>query len=152
MKPERISVVVPAYNTEAWLPRSLDSLLAQTYENLEIIVVNDGSTDDTGNVLDTYAAKHPQVKVIHKENGGLSDARNAGLAIATGSYIGYVDSDDWIEPDMYEILMRIIDEQQVDIAHCGYQMVFPDGHVDYYYNTGRKELHNKIQGIEIILY
>ena len=98
MKSEKISVVVPAYNTGLWLNRCLDSLLNQTYENLEVIVVNDGSTDDTKEVLDAYAREHKKVKVIHKENGGVTSARLRGVEAAEGAWIGFMDGDDQVEP------------------------------------------------------
>ena len=92
--------------------------MGQTYKNLEIIVVDDGSTDSSGQICDEYANKDERIKVIHKENGGLSDARNAGLDICTGEYIGFVDSDDYIAKDMYEKLWRSLDKHKADIAAC----------------------------------
>ena len=133
----KISVIVPAYNIASDLPRCLDSLIAQTYRNLEIIVVNDGSKDNTADVINTYAARDSRIKAIHKENGGVTSARLRGVAEATGEYIGFVDGDDDIAPDMYAMLMENATAYGADIAHCGYQMVFPSGKVDYYYNTGR---------------
>lgn len=133
---EKISIVIPAYNIQDYLGATLDSVLAQTYENLEIIVVNDGSQDDTAAVMDAYAARDSRVKVIHKENGGVTSARLRGVAEATGGYIGFVDGDDYIEPQMYQRLMENLKQHDADISHCGYQMVFPS-RVDYYYNTGR---------------
>ncbi|MCF2684354.1 glycosyltransferase, partial [Faecalicatena contorta] len=133
----KISIIVPIYNIEQFLPRCLDSILSQTYQNLEIILVDDGSTDDSGKIADRYAGKDERIKVIHQVNSGVSVARNHGLDQATGDYIGFVDGDDYVEPDMYEILMQIVTEYQVDIAHCGYQMVYPS-RIDYYYNTGEK--------------
>lgn len=134
---EKISIIIPAYNIEKELARTLDSVLVQTYENMEIIVVNDGSKDGTGAVIDAYAAKDSRIKAIHKENGGVTSARLRGLAEATGDWIGFVDGDDWIEPDMYAHLMKNAREYGADISHCGYRMVFPNGRVDWYYNTGR---------------
>lgn len=134
---EKISIIIPAYNVEKELSRTLDSVLAQTYVNIEIIVVNDGSKDGTGAVIDAYAAKDSRIKAIHKENGGVTAARLRGVAEATGSWIGFVDGDDWIEPDMYERLMKNALEYDADISHCGYRKVFPSGRVDWYYNTGR---------------
>ena len=99
-----ISVIVPVYNVEAYLDRCMYSVLNQTYQNLEILLIDDGSTDGSPALCDAYAAKDRRIKVLHKPNGGLSDARNAGLALAQGAYIGYVDSDDWIESDMYASL------------------------------------------------
>ena len=101
----KISVIVAAYNIEKYLDRAMQSLTAQTYPNLEIILVDDGSTDNTRAICNTWGRRHPNVRVIHKENGGLSDARNAGLAEATGEYIGYLDGDDYVEPAMFETLL-----------------------------------------------
>lgn len=135
MKLEKITVVVPTYNNAPWLARSLDSLLAQTYPNLEIIVVNDGSTDDTKAVLDAYTAQHPSVKVIHKENGGVTSARLRGVAEASGEWIGFMDGDDIIEPQMYARLMENACTYGADISHCGHQIHFLDGRVEYVYHT-----------------
>ena len=132
----KISIIVPAYNIEAYLARTLDSILAQTYENIEVVVVNDGSRDGTAAVMDRYAALDRRVKAIHKENGGVTSARLRGVAEATGQWIGFVDGDDLIEPQMYERLLENALKYGADISHCGYQMVFPS-RVDYYYNTGR---------------
>ena len=95
---ELISVIIPIYNVEAYLDECIASVIAQTYSNLEIILVDDGSPDNCPQMCDEWAAKDSRIRVIHKENGGLSDARNAGIDIATGEYIAFVDSDDWIEP------------------------------------------------------
>lgn len=136
---ERISVIVPAYNTAPWLVRCLDSLLAQTHENLEVVVVNDGSQDNTKEILDAYAAGHPKVKVIHKENGGVTSARLRGVAEATGDWIGFVDGDDIIEPDMYAHLLENAREATADIAHCGHRVLFPDGRVELVHGTGERK-------------
>ena len=132
-----ISIIIPAYNIASELPRCLDSLLGQTYENLEIIVVNDGSKDGTAAIINDYTARDSRIKGIHKENGGVTSARLRGVAEAKGEYIGFVDGDDYVAPNMYEKLMENAMEYHADISHCGYQMVFPSGRVDYYYNTGR---------------
>ena len=118
-----ISVIVTAYNIEKYLPRCMDSLLKQTYENLEIILVDDGSTDKTPEICDAYDAKSNKIKVIHKENGGPSAARNAGLSIASGAFIGYVDGDDYIEPDMYKDMFAACMESGAEIAICTYREV-----------------------------
>lgn len=115
-----ISVIVPIYGVEAYLHQCVDSLLTQTHKNLEIILVDDGSPDGCGAICDEYAAKDSRVRVIHKKNGGLSDARNAGIDVAQGEYIGFVDSDDWVMPDMYEYLLQGILGYQTDISYCGY--------------------------------
>ena len=152
MRNRMISIVIPAYNIAEQLPSALESVLAQSHRNLEIILVNDGSTDNTGDVADFYAAKDFRVRVIHKENGGVTSARLAGVAAARGDWIGFVDGDDYIEPDMYERLLRNAIKYGADISHCGYQMVFPS-RVSYYYNTGKlvqqdhdAGLHDLIEG------
>lgn len=116
---EKISVIVPVYNVEKYIDKCMDSITNQTYKNLEIILVDDGSTDSSGKICDEYAKKDNRIKVIHKENGGLSSARNAGIDIASGKYIGFIDSDDYIELDMYETLYNIITEKNADISACG---------------------------------
>lgn len=133
----KISVIVPAYNIENYLARTLDSILAQTYSNLEIVVVNDGSKDNTAEIINTYAARDSRIKAVHKENSGVTSARLRGVAEATGEFIGFVDGDDDIAPDMYARLMENAMERGADISHCGYEMVFPNGKTDHYYNTGR---------------
>lgn len=111
-----VSVIIPVYNTETYLGRCLDSVLGQSLEDIEIICVDDGSTDKSPLILDAYAAKDARVKVIHKENAGLVSARKTGLMAADGKYIGFVDSDDWIEPDMYEWLHRAALEYDADVV------------------------------------
>lgn len=123
MERELISVVVPIYKVEDYLPKCVESICNQTYRNLEIILVDDGSPDCCGEICEKYAKEDTRIKVIHKKNGGLSDARNAGIEIATGSYIGFVDSDDYIHPQMYEILYNGIKKNNAQIAICQYQNV-----------------------------
>ena len=120
---EKISVIVPIYNVQQYLRRCIDSIINQTYENLEIILVDDGSLDNCGQICDDYAKKDTRIKVIHKKNGGLSDARNAGLEICTGDFIAFVDSDDWISYDMYEILLNSLYKYDADIAECKFYLV-----------------------------
>ena len=114
-----ISVIVPIYKVEPYLRKCVDSILAQTYKNLEVILVDDGSPDGCPAICDEYAAKDSRVKVIHKQNGGLSDARNAGMAIMTGELVGFVDSSDWIEPQMYQRLYELMDHYGADMAFGG---------------------------------
>ncbi len=121
-----ISIIVPVYNVEKYLRKCIDSIVNQTYKNLEIILVDDGSTDDSGKICDEFAEKDGRIKVIHKENGGLSSARNAGLEIAAGKYLGFVDSDDYIAQDMYESMYAAINEFDADIACCGRYDVYDD--------------------------
>lgn len=146
-----ISIIVPAYNIEEYLPKTLDSILAQTYSNLEIIVVNDGSKDGTGSVIDDYAARDSRIRAIHKENGGVTSARLRGLAEATGQWVGFCDGDDFVEPQMYDRLLKNALEHGATISHCGYKMMFPNGRIDYYYNTGKLTLQQGQQGCADLL-
>ena len=109
MMDKLVSVIIPAYNIERYISRCLDSIMAQTYNNLEIIVIDDGSKDQTAEILDDYQKRDSRIIVVHKENGGVSSARNNGLDIATGDYISFVDGDDLIESNMYEILVKILE-------------------------------------------
>ena len=111
-----VSIVVPIYKVEAFLPRCVDSLLAQTYQNIEIILVDDGSPDNCPQICEDYKAKYDNIKVVHKQNGGLSSARNAGMEKATGEYIFFVDSDDWIESDCISDLVEIAERENVDFV------------------------------------
>jgi len=122
-----ISVVVPVYNTAALLPRCVDSLLAQACPDIEIILVDDGSTDGAGGLCAQYAARHGNVTAISQQNRGVSAARNAGIGAARGRYFGFVDSDDWIEPDMYGSLLEALLAQNAKIAACGYAVRRYDG-------------------------
>lgn len=114
-----ISVIVPVYNIKEYLPECVDSILSQTFSDLEIILVDDGSTDGCAEICDAYAGKDRRIQAVHKENGGLVSARKAGLRVASGQYIGCVDGDDWIEPDMYERMYRRMQEEDVDVVMCG---------------------------------
>ena len=120
MKEPLISVIVPVYKVEPYLRQCVDSVLAQTYPNLEVLLVDDGSPDTCPAICDEYAEKDARVRVIHKENGGLSDARNAALDVARGDYVGFVDSDDWIAPRMFEELMATALRCRSDVTVCGY--------------------------------
>lgn len=125
-KPVRkISVIVAVYNIEKYLEKCVDSIRKQTYSNLEIILVDDGSTDKSGTLCDRFAAEDARIVVVHKKNGGLSDARNAGTEVATGEYIAYVDGDDWIDKDMFEAMLGAIENYQADIAICRYRCIYP---------------------------
>lgn len=146
-----ISVIVPVYNNAEDIARCLDSILAQELDDIEIVAVNDGSTDASGAILDRYAAKYPNVRVIHKENGGVTSARLRGVQEAAGAWIGFVDSDDEIEPDMYERLFANAQKYGADISHCGYRMAFPDGRVRCFYNTGVQETHDCITALKELL-
>ena len=122
-----VSIIVPIYNVEPYLKKCIDSIINQTLTNIEIILVNDGSTDNCGKIIDEYAKKDNRVIALHKENGGQASARNMGLDIASGKYIGFVDSDDWIEPDMYESLYNKINKTNSDICICGRRAYTEEG-------------------------
>lgn len=115
-----LSIIVPIYKIEKFLPECIDSILKQTYKDFELILVNDGSPDKCHEICDMYAKKDDRIKVIHKKNGGLVSARKSGLEIATGQYIGYVDGDDWIEPDFFEKLMSCAMDNNADIVASGF--------------------------------
>ena len=119
MKNELISVIVPVYNVEKYLNKCIQSIVSQTYKNLEIILVDDGSPDNCPKMCDDWAAADSRIKVIHKQNGGLSSARNAALDIAVGDYLFFIDSDDYAEPDMVEFLHSLIISGEYDVARCG---------------------------------
>lgn len=124
---ERISIIVPVFNVEKYLERCVNSLINQTYKNIEIILVDDGSPDLCPQMCDEYAKKDKRIKVLHKKNGGLSDARNAGLDVATGEYIAFVDSDDWVETDFIETLYKNAKSENADISIIGCTLVWDDG-------------------------
>lgn len=126
----KVSVIVPVYNVEEYLPKCLDTLVNQTLQDIEIIVVNDGATDNSAAVIDSFVSKYPNIIKITKENGGLSDARNYGIPYASGEYIGFIDSDDYVELDMYELLYQKAVESDSDIVECDLHHVYPDGTVD----------------------
>lgn len=127
MKQDLISVVVPVYNVERYLRACLDSLLAQTYSSLDILLVDDGSTDRSGAICDEYAHRDPRIRVVHQKNGGLSDARNTGISLATGRYITFVDSDDAVSADMLAYLYELIIREKADIATCQKQLIDENG-------------------------
>lgn len=127
MQGQKISVIVPVYKVEAYLDRCVRSIAEQSFKNLEIILVDDGSPDGCPALCDAWAERDSRVRVVHQQNGGLSAARNAGMAVATGELMGFVDSDDWIAPDMYAQLYSLLEEDGSDIAACGVEMVWEDG-------------------------
>lgn len=142
-----VSIVVPIYNVEAYLKRCVDSLLLQTYKNIEIILVDDGGQDNSGAICDEYAKRDERIKVIHKPNGGLSDARNKGIDIANGEYIAFVDSDDYISNDFIEVLYEICEREKCDIAQCKFEKVYGDSFVEERRN-GSITLRNNIEQLE----
>lgn len=127
MEQPLISVIVPVYNVEPYLNKCVESIVNQTYKKIEIILVDDGSSDNCPRMCDEWAKKESRIKVVHKENGGLSDARNAGIRIATGELIGFVDSDDLIASEMYQLLFENMQQNDSDISACGIELVWEDG-------------------------
>ena len=127
-----ISVVVPVYNAKPYLERCVNSILNQTYRNLEIILVDDGSSDGSGKLCDELAGKDNRIRVIHKDNGGSGSAKNTGVHEAVGEYIAFVDSDDWIQEKMYRSLFDLLQETCSQIAVCGIQKVNDEGKISYY--------------------
>ncbi len=128
----KISIVVPIYNVEKYLKKCIDSIRVQTFEDFELLLVDDGSPDNCGEICDRYAKEDSRIKVIHKKNGGLSDARNAGIDIARGDYIGFIDSDDFIENDMYQTLYDLVKNADADMAVCGVYNVYTQKTVTQY--------------------
>ena len=151
MDQEMLSIVVPVYNLKNELPRCLDSILAQTYRQLEVIVVDDGSTDGSADVIRSYAERDARIKPVFQPNGGVTSARLHGARKASGEWIGFVDGDDEIEADMYERLLNNAAAYHAQISHCGYQMHFPDGRVHYFHNTGCIEKQDKITALKELL-
>lgn len=127
-----ISVIVPIYNVEKYLDRCVDSVINQTYKNLEIILVDDGSPDNCPQMCDGYAKKDSRIKVVHKKNGGLSDARNAGMEVASGEYVSFIDSDDYISLDFYETLLQTMVDNNSDIVECSVVKFYEDNNFDEY--------------------
>ena len=146
-----LSVVVPSYNNAPWLGRCLDSILNQKFRELEVLVVDDGSRDESPALIREYEAKDSRVRGILQENAGVTAARLAGVAQARGQWITFVDSDDFIEPDMYQRLLDNAAKYNADITHCGQKMIYPDGRVDYYYNTGSCWQQDRIRGLRELL-
>ena len=142
-----ISIIVPVYNVEKYLRRCVDSILAQTYQNIEVLLVDDGSPDNSGAICDEYAEKDSRVRVFHKPNGGVSSARNLGLKEAKGDYIGFVDADDYIDKTMYEVLLCNLIKENSDISICSYNQEDSNGifhkhwpHDDYLTITGDRQI------------
>ena len=144
-----ISIIVPVYRAEAYLRQCLDSIVEQTYRNLQIILVDDGSPDGCGKICDEYGAGDPRIQVIHQPNMGVSAARNAGLSAATGDWIGWVDSDDWIDPDMVSFLLENALAVQADVCICGRYEEIP-GRTEFY-GAAEPALLNKKEAMQALL-
>lgn len=124
--PDTISVIIPVYNVEQYLPACLDSLLSQSYRELEILLIDDGSTDSSGAICDEYAKKDYRIRVIHQKNGGAANAKNTGLRAATGKYLTFLDSDDYLEPDAYKYMLNRMKETGADVVQCAFRLVYVD--------------------------
>lgn len=148
---ELISVIVPVYNVESYLEKCIESIQNQSYKSLEIILVNDGSTDSSGDICDKYAACDKRIRVIHQKNGGISSARNTGLEVANGDYIAFVDSDDYIELKMYEDLLNILKEYNLDIIDCG-SFRDKNGMITGGCNDGQIEIYEKDDALRLAMH
>lgn len=145
-----ISIIIPVYKVEKYLEKCIQSVINQTYENLQIILVDDGSPDNCGKICDEYAQKDHRIEVIHKSNGGLSDARNKGLEIAKGEYIGFIDSDDYIESDMYEVLYNLLKQYNADVSICNFYTV-SQGKIAIKNAENRIKEYNRIEILKEVL-
>lgn len=141
-----LSIIVPVYNKEPYIDLCIQSILNQTFTDFELILINDGSTDASGARCDYYAATDERVKVIHQHNQGVSPARNAGLDVALGSYIGFVDCDDTLDADMYEVLINTAQKHHSDITICGVTKIFPNK-VEAYYGTNTIISYNRMEAL-----
>lgn len=146
-----ISVIVPVYKVEQYLDQCVQSIVDQTYKNLEIILVDDGSPDNCPAMCDAWAEKDNRIKVIHKKNGGLSDARNAGMEIATGDFIAFIDSDDYIRLDMLELLYSSIITNNSDISACGIEMVYDNGAASQKMTSNQNIILDNIDAVNAII-
>ena len=136
----KVSIIVPIYKVEKYLKRCLESLVSQTFQEIEIICVNDGSPDQSQKIVDEYVEKYPHlVKGYLKENGGLSDARNYGLNLASGDYVAFIDSDDWVEPEMIEKMYRAAREQEADLVICDFVMDWETKEKESLYISGIRQ-------------
>lgn len=151
MEKEKISVIIPVYNLENYIELTLHSVCTQTYKNLEIIVVDDGSTDNSWNLINKCSESDARVIGIHQENKGVTAARLNGINHATGTWIGFVDGDDEIDSDMFEMLINNAYKYQADISHCGYKIIFSDGRINHFYGTKDIREQDNLQGQKDLL-
>ena len=151
MKNDLISIIVPVYNLEKELARCLESILSQSYQKLEIVVVDDGSTDKSADVIRFFASRDSRIKPLFQKNGGVTLARLNGVLHSCGNWIGFVDGDDEIETQMYERLLKNANDFGCEISHCGYQMIFPDGRVNFFHNSKALEKQNRETALRELL-
>lgn len=140
---DTISVIVPVYNVEAYLPQCLDSILSQDHKALEVIVIDDGSTDASGAICDQYARQDDRVTVVHQKNAGAAAAKNAGLRLATGTYLSFVDSDDYLEPNVYGYMLRTLKKSGADAAHFAFREEYRDHGEDRHHHRGGTWMDNE---------
>ncbi|TAA72820.1 glycosyltransferase family 2 protein [Planococcus salinarum] len=145
---DKITVIIPVFNVEDYLTKCVESVLNQTYKNLEILLINDGSTDSSGSLCDLFELTDSRIRVIHKQNGGLSDARNAGLDAATGEFIAFLDSDDWVDPEMYEVLHDLLILHDADISICRFKNIY--NHMIEDGSTGKIAVYDNVGAIKAI--
>ena len=150
MEKPLISIIIPVYKVEKYLEKCIKSVLDQTYKNLQIILVDDGSPDNCGNICDNYAKIDNRIEVIHKANGGLSEARNVGLKVARGEYIGFVDSDDYVSNEMFENLYNTLISNDVDVSICNFYTVINNKNIIKNADNG-VEIYNKLEILKEIL-
>lgn len=146
-----ISIIVPAYNAEKYIERTIGSLLEQTYDDLEIVCVNDGSFDGTLELLKELSSRDKRIKILDKANEGVTMARRFGFEHSGGEFIGFVDSDDTVEPNMFEQLINNAEKNNTEISHCGYDVIGLNGEKTYFYNTGKFAVQNKTDGLKSLI-
>lgn len=146
----KVSIIVPVYNVEKYLTKCIESLLLQSLKDIEIILVDDGATDKSPDICDAYELKDNRIKVIHKTNGGLSDARNVGIEVAQGEYIAFLDSDDWVEPNMYQYLYELIQKNNADIAQCSYIKAYEEEVEIEFAEDIKESVYTGVEALELL--
>ena len=149
-----LTAIVPCYNVEKYADKCITSIVSQTYTHLEILLIDDGSTDNTGTVCDEWQNRDPRIRVIHKQNEGLAYARKTGIENSTAEYVTFLDADDWIDENMYTDLMAALLSTNSDISQCGVCLVFEDGRMEHFdsgYETGKLEVAGRVEGVMLIL-
>ena len=147
----KITVIVPAYNVEQYISRCINSILGQSHRNLEVIAIDDGSTDRTGFMLDEIAKIDNRLTVVHQKNAGLVMVREKGIAMATGDFVGFVDGDDAVDPDMYERLLNNLLKTDSDISHCGLRVYWDDNTTELHYGTGTRLVQSSANALRDLL-
>ena len=146
-----VSIIVPVYNVEQYLAKCLDSLVEQTLKNIEIILIDDGSSDSSPSIIDSYACKDERVIAIHSANSGVSSARNKGLEIAKGKYVGFVDSDDYIESSMYERMVVVAERANAECVQCEYETLYDSGKVEVSGEFGKEEIYERLDAVSALM-